>query len=580
MAHSSKNISLAEYLLEVHKKNILIPEFQRPFIWKVGQKLKLASSLLKSYPIGSFLLMQDSKDYSYRPIEGTNEEIVEDISSQRLLVLDGQQRTTTAYQIFYGTGEHRFYFNYKKFVEDVQGANLDSFNTIIEDEMENWLIAINANKAISRHSEQISKGYFPLDSIFHGKYVKWLDDYSYDNSFKGKDIDKNSLDRLNNCKSIFTTKIIQSVTSYQASEIIIDKDTPVNVVCTIFETINSTGQKLTIIDLLNAKCYSGDFKLRNEFKSAFESDDIFVGFFDDEEKETSEILEISIIKTIGLLTKKSCKKSDLLDLKSDDIKRKWNDTIEYLKNALRYIKQEYGILGHKYFPYNDLLPVITMIINNDKFNKSLEDNKKKLNKWYWTAVFSGFYDNATESKTNKVIKEFLGTEKEKGWLDDDTLIPELLANYNVSDFNDIDSLSTIQSARYKAILNLLALNNISDFGKDRVKILDMKESQLNDHHIYPKHLLNIYSIKGVESNTILNRTLISAETNLKIKDDSPFIYINDPNIVETPLTTEELLKHCIIKDTLTNNFSKEAYNNFKSERKKRIIELIKTSLQV
>jgi uncharacterized protein with ParB-like and HNH nuclease domain len=43
-------------LLEVGKGNIRIPEFQRDFVWNKTKMLKLASSLLKAYPIGSFLL--------------------------------------------------------------------------------------------------------------------------------------------------------------------------------------------------------------------------------------------------------------------------------------------------------------------------------------------------------------------------------------------------------------------------------------------------------------------------------------------------------------------------------------------
>jgi hypothetical protein len=481
--------------------------------------------------------------------------------------------------MFYGTGEHKYYFNYKKFVDDISGVGSDSVNAIIEDEMENWLVTLGGKKVITRHSEQISKGYFPLESILSEKYVKWLDDYTYDQSVKGNTVDREMLDQLNNCKSIFQTKIINSVTSYQASEIIIEKDTPVNVVCTIFETINSTGQKLTIIDLLNAKCYSGGFNLRNEFKNAFENDEIFEGFLDDDEKERNEILEVSVIKTIGLLTKNSCKKSDLLALKANEIKSKWNDAIGYTKKALQYIREEYGILGRRYFPYKDMLPLITVVVNSDKYEKSPDANKRKLSKWYWTAVFSGFFDNATESKTNRTIKEFFGTEKEKGWFDDDSLLPELIATNTPSDFNEIDTLTT-QSARYKAILNLLTINGISDFGKDRKCILNLSENQLNDHHIYPKGLLRQFSIKDVECNSILNRTLITTETNLAIKNDSPSSYMNDPDIVGVSLTTDELLKHCIASFTISDTFSNDVYNNFKNERKKRIIELIRKSLQI
>ena len=203
-----------------------------------------------------------------------------------------------------------------------------------------------------------------------------------------------------------------------------------------------------------------------------------------------------------------------------------------------------------------------------------------MSKWYWTAVFSGFFDNATESKTNRTLREFFGTDKEKGWFDDDNLIPELITNYTPGDFNEIDTITSVQSARYKAILNLLTINGISDFGSDRKRICKLNENQLNDHHIFPKGLLHKFSIKDKECNSILNRTLITTETNLAIKDESPSSYMKNSDIVGSNLTNEELLKHCIAISTITDTFSIDVYRNFIAERKKLIIKLIRANLQI
>ncbi|MFT8349334.1 hypothetical protein [Clostridium saccharoperbutylacetonicum] len=235
-------------------------------------------------------------------------------------------------------------------------------------------------------------------------------------------IDTEEYNKLSKCKEIFIKRMIENLTSHQASEIVIDKNTSANIVCSIFEMINSRGQSLTVIDLLNAKCYAYGFMLKSELDEALSQNEIIREFDDGKDS-----IGLAIVRTIGLLCKKSCKKSDLLNLKADEIKGKWNITVEYIADALKYIRENYGVIEISYFPYKDMTSVIASIKNSNKY-KANPNNKYKLDKWYWNAAFSGYYDNATESKNSKALKEFLGTEAEKGWLDDDKRVPEIVKN--------------------------------------------------------------------------------------------------------------------------------------------------------
>lgn len=581
MAHSSTNISLTQYLQDVDNGKVVVPEFQRKFVWQKAKLLKLIASLLKGYPIGSFLLMQDTGEYAVREIEGVdleNKKMKE--GGGRNLILDGQQRTTTAYQVFYGKGNYKFYIDYAQFVQDIEEELEDiedKITDIIEDRLEEWLVILPSKKALVGGDEQRSKGYFPLENIINNKmgqdYSEWLSIYASSQSMTTKGFDQNKFARITRCNGIFVKKLVESVTSYRTSEIIIDNETSTNVVCTIFETINSTGQKLTILDLLNAKCYPINFMLRAEIDSVFESDDIFEEFDPDHDS----LVGISLMKIIGLLVRKSCKKSELLVLTAYQIKDNWVKAVQYLKNALMYIREEFGVVGYGYLPYKDLVPVIAMVVNNDKFNDN-DKNKKKLAKWYWHSVFTGYFDNATESKTAKSIKEILGTEREKGWFDEDSLIPQRITSEEVK-LEAIDSLTSTQSAQYKAILNLIVLNRSQNLSAERELISSIKGSQLNDHHIYPKKFLTSCGIEVDMRNTILNRTLISSDINLKISDKAPNVYMNDAKYVGKVLTSEELLKHCIPYDITNKEFSKEIYEMFLSQRKTLILELVNSALK-
>lgn len=80
-----EQLKVREIVKQAVSKNVDIPEFQRDFVWDTEQVKKLAESLYRDYPVGSFLLW-DSSDYQEsKTAQGTQ---------ASLWIVDGQQRTT------------------------------------------------------------------------------------------------------------------------------------------------------------------------------------------------------------------------------------------------------------------------------------------------------------------------------------------------------------------------------------------------------------------------------------------------------------------------------------------------------
>src|SRR4051812_863184 len=50
--------SIEEMLTAIHKRDYLMPAIQREFVWGTEQITKLVDSLMRGYPVGSFLLWQ------------------------------------------------------------------------------------------------------------------------------------------------------------------------------------------------------------------------------------------------------------------------------------------------------------------------------------------------------------------------------------------------------------------------------------------------------------------------------------------------------------------------------------------
>jgi len=108
-------ITIKESVDKVHKKKYLLPAIQREVVWKTKQIERLFDSLMRDYPIGSFLFWrverQRSKDYQfYEFIRDYHEQDNRhnpkaDISGDDdiVAILDGQQRLTALYVGLKGT---------------------------------------------------------------------------------------------------------------------------------------------------------------------------------------------------------------------------------------------------------------------------------------------------------------------------------------------------------------------------------------------------------------------------------------------------------------------------------------------
>lgn len=91
-----------EIVRNIEDKKILLPDFQREFVWKdEDRQKKIVASLLTKMPIGSILLLTSSADEYCSKIIGRNADIdTKSISGDVNFLLDGQQRITVLTNVF------------------------------------------------------------------------------------------------------------------------------------------------------------------------------------------------------------------------------------------------------------------------------------------------------------------------------------------------------------------------------------------------------------------------------------------------------------------------------------------------
>ena len=91
-----------EIVRRINDRSILLPDFQRDFVWKDEEmQKKIVASVLAKMPIGSILLLSsDPNEYSSKIIGCRNNVDISSITNEVDFLLDGQQRITVLSNVF------------------------------------------------------------------------------------------------------------------------------------------------------------------------------------------------------------------------------------------------------------------------------------------------------------------------------------------------------------------------------------------------------------------------------------------------------------------------------------------------
>lgn len=117
---------LEEIIRSVKKKNLLLPDFQRGFVWDIEKQKSLVASVLARMPLGSILELQaDSDEYGCRLL-GRKEFLDMPKKEDIYVLLDGQQRLTVLANVF----SNMVYYDYEKGGVLCQYKNLASVDLL------------------------------------------------------------------------------------------------------------------------------------------------------------------------------------------------------------------------------------------------------------------------------------------------------------------------------------------------------------------------------------------------------------------------------------------------------------------
>lgn len=508
-------------LEEVETGQIKIPQFQRQFVWDISSSAKLIDSILKGYPIGTFIFWRTNE--RLRAIRNIgNIKLIEPKDGEYVnYVLDGQQRITSVFAALKGQQIERDndkFEDFSKIYIDLD-ANIDE-KIVITD--------INDKK---EHT------YIKLTDLMYEKgrilYNKYPDEY-------GEKIDK--------YKEIIQSYLFRGVNL---------KDAEIDVATEVFTRLNVGGKDLSLFEIMVAKTYDHEkaFDLYEKFQELKQ---------ELQPSKYDTISSATILQLVSILIKKECTRKVILKLSKEEFIDKWDDATECLKSAVDFFRS-YGIPVSRLLPYNALLVPFSYFFYKHKTNPTGEI-KKKLEDFFWRVSLGYRYSSAVESKlANDIekIDKIINNELPKyEWSID--ISPENLQN---------DGYFSTGRSFIKAILCLYAMQKPKSFDNHLDVNIDNSWLKIanskNYHHFFPKSYMekNQQHWEYWQYNNILNITIVDGYLNKnKIRAKAPSVYMK--SFSEDNSALEETMKTHLIDDLNSFGVWSDDYERFFNERAK------------
>ncbi len=254
-------ISIMEALTEIDRNHYALPALQREFVWKPEQICTLFDSIMKGYPIGSFLFWKlepetarDFKFYTFmRDYHERNnpycEEFPVQTSGPEIAVLDGQQRLTSLNIGLFGS-----YASKKKYAPRDTPRSYPVkhlYLNLLFDPLEEAEQTLDSLDDAGDHefkflTEREASTRTEKACWFKVSRVRELEDSYECNEFvMDLDLERDQLKRASKLLSRLHKVIHAPMISYY-----LERDQHLDKVLTVFIRINSGGTKLSYADLL------------------------------------------------------------------------------------------------------------------------------------------------------------------------------------------------------------------------------------------------------------------------------------------------------------------------------------------
>lgn len=529
---------------------------QRPFVWDTSKVRDLIDSLYQGYPVG-YIIIWKNPDVKLK--DGT-------FSVGKKIVIDGQQRITALTAAI--AGKEVINQNYKKIRIKI------AFNPI-DEKFEVFNPAIGKD---SEYIDDIAELFKPGFSDFNFSI-----EYAKMNGVDPSDINK-------------TITKLKAITGNNIGVIDLNQDLNIDTVTDIFIRINSKGTVLSQADFAMSKIssnekYGGDiirktidyfchlkqrpmdiemiktndadFSKTDEFQKiswvANNHDDIYMPSYSDILRVafTSQFKRGKLADLVNLLSGRNFETRDYEEIIAEDSYNKLHQGVMKFVNKTNFerymmIVKSSGIIDASLVRSDNVLNFgyVLYILMVDK-GVSPAIIETVVRKWIVLSILTGRYSGSPESRFDYDVKRFdvndpmeylhqveLGELSDAYW---QHILPERL-NTSVS-----------SSPYFKVFLMAQVKMQDKGFLSKQITVRNLIEDRGDIHHLFPKNYLqkNGQNNKSLY-NQIANYAMTQSEINIRIKDESPKMYMS--KVLEQIDTKQPYIGGIITKKELEETF--------------------------
>lgn len=511
-------------IVEEINVSYFLPDIQREYVWldKTTEKKieQLFDSIIRNYPIGSFLFWQLRKTdietekhiqtnsdklsfqlykfiEDYDPRNPHNEKIdISKVNSNNLnIVLDGQQRLTSLFIGLKGSRTFKKPKSKEQFEEKKLYLNL-RYQPCEEDTEDCYQFEFKNPNQIPVPDK--TNYWFKVGDILS---LQSITKYCREN-----DLDDNEAELLEKLKNVICTERL--ISYFEEKEKNLDK------VLKIFIRVNSGGTKLSYSDLLMSiltAYFSSDIRNTiNSYVEKFKAEG-FKCFGRDQ-----------ILKTCLLLIKAN-HIFNLRNFNTDNIhsiEQNWEKISNTITDAIEIVK-DFGYANQLTSGY--IISVIALYLYNKDYTYNKINNnpteKEAIFKFVRTAQITSYFTTSLDRKLSYILE---GMNKATDFVDFNNIMAKMDANKALKvTHEDVDDLLTLQYGN-PAILPILQLLYPN---------LNYKTNTFHIDHIYPKSKFtqknsSLNSIFLNDKNYLFNLQLLEGAENISKKDLDPNIWVN------------------------------------------------------
>lgn len=458
--------------------DILLPKFQRSFVWESPKILALLDSVARGYPIGSVLLWQSREELrSENRIGGLEIELPKPDYPVNYL-LDGQQRLSTICGAMFWNGK---------------------------DPRSRWNLAYDLRKSAFLHLDHLDDP--PSHQVRLNKLADPAKFFAQVAVVTGIDPDGEVLaDRANKLFSRFKDYKVATVTL---------GDMTIEDVAPIFERINSTGTPLTIVDLMRAATWSPDFDLVDNIE------ELLAALAD---KDFSGIDKKVILRNISATAGGGFSTGsidDLRKLEAEDLQAAAQATKAAYLRTVDFLTTDIRISSARVIPYSNQLTVLAEVFRLIPTPNA--DQLAAIRGWFWRTALAGYFGGWNTGQMGSDQKSVMAFSEGKS-TDIEVAASEPRA--------DIWIARQFRSNNAHAKLHAISLAHHSPIDLLTGAAIDPGqalawENQKEFHHFFPRDYLKNQDVPQTRINCLANIVMLTSASNKRISNRAPSDYLKE-----------------------------------------------------